>query len=411
MDEESVCPGGPTSPPQEEMEVTVATQLGSLIVSPDNADPSSNAPTVSEENGDSLATALSLNGVCKTEDCDGDEDDSEDSDSDSSSSSSSSSPSALVIEDDDDEGFSQPVPIKTRDEVLPEELPAVEEVSVSLPEDVELQPVGTVSSIIQQLVVIQSLRDTPALIDDSIIFTSDRQAVGKVFEVFGPVSSPLYILRLNSVEQISSKGLKEGLTVYYAPAIKEYTGYILTQQLKLFKGSDASWKNDQEPPAEALDYSDDEKEKQAKRKGKNSKKRRDNNTTDNPAQITQNTSQQHQQQQQQQRDSRGFPPRHAGHSFRHQNPRNQQPLYRHTHPPHRHNHPPSTHADVPPMYLPPPCPYPPPPHHHFPPPSFPLYPPPPSFYNPSFSSPLWPPHSLPFSDLPPPPPPPPPPPQ
>ncbi|KAF0037976.1 hypothetical protein F2P81_010850 [Scophthalmus maximus] len=233
MDEESVCPGGPTSPPQEEMEVTVATQLGSLIVSPDNADPSSNAPTVSEENGDSLATALSLNGVCKTEDCDGDEDDSEDSDSDSSSSSSSSSPSALVIEDDDDEGFSQPVPIKTRDEVLPEELPAVEEVSVSLPEDVELQPVGTVSSIIQQLVVIQSLRDTPALIDDSIIFTSDRQAVGKVFEVFGPVSSPLYILRLNSVEQISSKGLKEGLTVYYAPAIKEYTGYILTQQLKL----------------------------------------------------------------------------------------------------------------------------------------------------------------------------------
>uniref|UniRef100_A0A8D3DBB7 H/ACA ribonucleoprotein complex subunit n=1 Tax=Scophthalmus maximus TaxID=52904 RepID=A0A8D3DBB7_SCOMX len=155
--------------------------------------------------------------------------------SDSSSSSSSSSPSALVIEDDDDEGFSQPVPIKTRDEVLPEELPAVEEVSVSLPEDVELQPVGTVSSIIQQLVVIQSLRDTPALIDDSIIFTSDRQAVGKVFEVFGPVSSPLYILRLNSVEQISSKGLKEGLTVYYAPAIKEYTGYILTQQLKLIK--------------------------------------------------------------------------------------------------------------------------------------------------------------------------------
>lgn len=56
----------------------------------------------------------------------------------------------------------------------------------------------------------------------------------QVFEVFGPVSSPLYVLRFNSVDQISSKGLTEGLTVYYAPAIKEYTGYILTQQLKLY---------------------------------------------------------------------------------------------------------------------------------------------------------------------------------
>lgn len=58
-------------------------------------------------------------------------------------------------------------------------------------------------------------------------------AVFQVFEVFGPVSSPLYILRFNSAEQIKSKGLTEGLTVYYAPAIKEYTGYILVQQLRL----------------------------------------------------------------------------------------------------------------------------------------------------------------------------------
>uniref|UniRef100_H3C1U9 H/ACA ribonucleoprotein complex subunit n=1 Tax=Tetraodon nigroviridis TaxID=99883 RepID=H3C1U9_TETNG len=91
----------------------------------------------------------------------------------------------------------------------------------------------------------------------------------QVFEVFGPVSSPLYILRFNSAEQIVDKGLKEGLTVYYAPSMKEYTGYILVQELRLSKGSDASWKNDHEPPLEALDYSDDEKEQEAKRKLKN----------------------------------------------------------------------------------------------------------------------------------------------
>lgn len=65
------------------------------------------------------------------------------------------------------------------------------------------------------------------------VIMNDLLVVFQVFEVFGPVSSPLYILRFNSVDQISSKGLTEGVTVYYAPAIKEYTGYILTQQLKL----------------------------------------------------------------------------------------------------------------------------------------------------------------------------------
>ncbi|XP_029297887.1 H/ACA ribonucleoprotein complex non-core subunit NAF1 isoform X2 [Cottoperca gobio] len=376
---------------EEEMDVTMTTQLENLIVTPADVDTSSNTGHP-EGHPEEPAATLSLDSVCMTEDCEAE--DSEDSDS--SSSSSSSSPSAPVVgDDDDDEGFSQPAPIKTRDEVLLEELPAVEEVSVSLPEDAELQPVGTVSSIIQQLVIIQSLKDTPPLTDDSIIFRSDRMAVGKVFEVFGPVSSPLYILRFSSVEQISSKGLTEGLTVYYTPAMKEYTNYILTQQLKVLKGSDASWKNDQEPPAEALDYSDDEKEQHAKRKGKNARKKRANNQADNPAHVTQNTLLQ-------QRNVRGFPPRHAGAPPMHQNPRNQQPQFSHTATPHIHRH---THG--PPMYLPPPCSYPPPPPNFYPPPNYPLYPPPPpSFFNPSFSSPRWSPNSIHFSDLPPPPPPP-----
>lgn len=118
-------------------------------------------------------------------------------------------------------------------------------------------------------VIIQSLKDVPALTEDSIIFRSDRVALAKVsgalaarfnliimgdlswqslnlllfhmvlcsvfqvFEVFGPVSSPLYILRFGSTDQIRNKGVTEGDTVYYAPDFKEYTGYILVQQLQL----------------------------------------------------------------------------------------------------------------------------------------------------------------------------------
>lgn len=58
-------------------------------------------------------------------------------------------------------------------------------------------------------------------------------SVFQVFEVFGPVSSPFYILRFNSAEQIADKGLTEGLTVYFAPSVKEYTRYVLVQELRL----------------------------------------------------------------------------------------------------------------------------------------------------------------------------------
>lgn len=104
----------------------------------------------------------------------------------------------------------------------------MEELSLSLPEDVELQPVGTVSSIIQQLgkhghvqevncskapvetcrvwsnpcplsVVIQSLKDAPPLTDDSILFRSDRTALAKVGQP--PLNTPLrwYVPGLSNV--------------------------------------------------------------------------------------------------------------------------------------------------------------------------------------------------------------------
>ncbi|CAL8333033.1 unnamed protein product [Merluccius merluccius] len=345
-------------------------------------------------------------------------DSSDDSDSSSSSSSSSSSPSSssfppfvrmLGEDEEDDEGFSQPAPVKTQDEVLLEELPAVEELCVSLPESAEVHPIGTVTSVIQQLIIVQSLKDTPPLTEDSIIFTSDRLAVGKVFEVFGPVSSPYYVLRFNSEEEISAKGLVVGCTVFYTPDHKEYTGYVLTKQLQNLKGSDASWKNDQEPPPEALDYSDDEEEQEAKKKKRrNTKKKKDNGGYAHTHSFLQTMDQQPPQ-----RNYRAFPPRPRGTApphFVHQGP---------IHPPRTpFQHPPPGHH--PHAYLPPFCPYPPPPG-PFPPHNFPLYPPPPHHLPPPHHSssygplqlpppPPWPAGLHPGLHFPPPPPPPPPPP-
>ncbi|NXU56268.1 NAF1 protein, partial [Turnix velox] len=164
----------------------------------------------------------------------------------------------------------KPCCVKTKDELPIDELPPVEDLTIILPDDVELKLFGTVSSIIEQLVIIESLRGLPPVNEESIIFKEDRQAAGKIFEIFGPVLHPFYVLRFNNSEHIKAKGINVQDSMYFAPSVEDFTQYIFAEKLKQEKGSDASWKNDQEPPPEALDFSDDEKEKEAKQKKKKS---------------------------------------------------------------------------------------------------------------------------------------------
>lgn len=67
---------------EEEMEVTMTSQLENLIVTPTDVDATADAQTLPEESGDvqtgSAAAAPFLDGVCKVEECEGD--DSDDSD-------------------------------------------------------------------------------------------------------------------------------------------------------------------------------------------------------------------------------------------------------------------------------------------------------------------------------------------
>ncbi|NXS56470.1 NAF1 protein, partial [Brachypteracias leptosomus] len=148
------------------------------------------------------------------------------------------------------------------------ELPPVEDISIILPDNIELRLFGTVSSIIEQLVIIESLRGLPPVNEESVIFKENRQAAGKIFEIFGPVLHPFYVLRFNSSEHIKAKGINVQDSMYFAPSVEDFTQYIFAEKLKQDKGSDASWKNDQEPPTEFLDFSDDEKEREAKHKKK-----------------------------------------------------------------------------------------------------------------------------------------------
>ncbi|XP_044286826.1 H/ACA ribonucleoprotein complex non-core subunit NAF1 isoform X2 [Varanus komodoensis] len=188
-----------------------------------------------------------------------------DTDTDSSTSSSSSGLPMLSEDDQQYKNGNNSCSPRKKDGMSENPFP-VEDLIILLPESVELMSFGKVSSIIEHLVIIESQKGLPPVNEDTVLFKEDRQSVGKIFEVFGPVSHPFYVVQFNSPEHIESKGIKIHDAVYFAPSVESFTQYIFPEKLKQERGSDASWKNDEEPPPEALDFSDDEKERAAKQK-------------------------------------------------------------------------------------------------------------------------------------------------
>merc|ERR1712240_475731 len=118
----------------------------------------------------------------------------------------------------------------------------------------------------------ESHPDVPALDLETVLFIEKgAKALGKVFDVIGPVTRPYYVIRFNNDEHIREKGISKGLLVYYAPRT-EHTTFVFLEQLMKMKISDASWMNDEEPPPQFIEYSDDEEEKRAKMEKKAQKK-------------------------------------------------------------------------------------------------------------------------------------------
>jgi H/ACA ribonucleoprotein complex non-core subunit NAF1 len=162
---------------------------------------------------------------------------------------------------------------KTKDEQTLDDLPPIEKLNLVLDKEIALVKVGRVISIVDnKLVVIQTLpvseltRAKP-LDEDTILFDVNRKGLGKIYETFGPVAGPFYSLRFNSNEiKDSQLEVQVDACIYYAPESAKYTQFIfMVDELRQAKGSDASWNNDNEPPAECIEYSDDEQEKLAKR--------------------------------------------------------------------------------------------------------------------------------------------------
>jgi len=154
--------------------------------------------------------------------------------------------------------------LKTKGEITLEELTPPESFTVKLDENVQIIKMGRVLSIVDnKLFVIQSFieENLPPFDEETILFDAARNAIGKIHETFGPVANPFYTIRKTQEATVELNSF-----VFFVPNSNDYTKYIFNvEEWRKLKGSDASWSNDNEPPEEYLDYSDDEKEKRAKK--------------------------------------------------------------------------------------------------------------------------------------------------
>uniref|UniRef100_A0A915BM25 H/ACA ribonucleoprotein complex non-core subunit NAF1 n=1 Tax=Parascaris univalens TaxID=6257 RepID=A0A915BM25_PARUN len=142
-------------------------------------------------------------------------------------------------------------------------LPQLERLTIHVEQDVPLKPLGNVVSVVDCLVVIQA-NSNIALDFDTVLFDRRRNAIGKIYDILGAVSAPLYAIRFNTSDEANSHDI--GMEIFYAPTMNEFTHHIFTEQLRKEKISDPCWDGEGECPEDEVVFSDDEAEKRYKAK-------------------------------------------------------------------------------------------------------------------------------------------------
>ena len=151
--------------------------------------------------------------------------------------------------------------------ILQEDLPPIQDLEIQVDEKDCLE-IGTITSIVDQLVLVGAYPHSAPLDIDSVLFLDNgKKTLGQVFDVIGQVSTPIYCIRFNKHEDIVSKNISLGSKVFCAPRT-EYANFVVVSKI-MGKGSDASWKNDVEIPDNMIEYSDDEEERSARKQHKN----------------------------------------------------------------------------------------------------------------------------------------------
>lgn len=128
-----------------------------------------------------------------------------------------------------------------------------------------MEPVGVIMSVVGPAVIVQAdAHGSQRVLDTgSLLCFADRRVLGAVFEAFGPVMKPMYIVRFSSSSEVTSNALiTPGARVFFVPG---RSTFLFTSALRAMKGSDASNVYDEEVDEREREFSDDEEERAHKK--------------------------------------------------------------------------------------------------------------------------------------------------
>jgi len=152
-------------------------------------------------------------------------------------------------------------PLRTKNEIIDDAPPKPD---VTITPEMKIELLGHIEFIVDRTIVVKSKTagEVSVLNSGTVLCKEDRAVVGALADVIGAVRDPKYTVGFSKEEEIKELGLEIGTPIFYSV---EHADYVFTQALKEMKGTDASNLHDEEVAPEEMEFSDDEKEAEAKK--------------------------------------------------------------------------------------------------------------------------------------------------
>lgn len=177
-----------------------------------------------------------------------------DEDSDDEDSEEDVNAADLRLDDMEDVLPVSDAPPRTANEIV--DLPAPEPPEkIVISAHCELLQVGNVSARIDEQLVVKGLENGKAVIEGTILCLGDRTPLGRVWEIFGPVRHPHYVVR-TTVDMPPGE-------IVFAP--QPEASFVDANYVSSSRGCDASNVHDEELAEHLQEFSDDEAQTDAKR--------------------------------------------------------------------------------------------------------------------------------------------------
>jgi rRNA processing protein Gar1 len=143
-----------------------------------------------------------------------------------------------------------------------------------LADDEPVTPFGSVMQVMSDRIVVQSLPNARVLDEESLLCLASRRVLGAVFEVFGPVVRPMYVVLFSSADELAAYVGETSVKVGDAVSSADRNAKFVEMQSAMQRGCDASNVFDEEVDPAHGDFSDDEEEARAKREDRLERQKR-----------------------------------------------------------------------------------------------------------------------------------------